>query len=375
MKTKIAVLFTIIVFNNASIVWGQNQMRGPWQRTSQNQLANENQFYDGLTNLSQVEMEALTSCRIWQQQVTDGMPRTPPSEQPANYSSMTEEQKDIFDVLYRAAQQVKRSTDSDIERLNWNKAALLREKPIPLDPWRKINGKVVYVLSSDSGFMNCAGTVSQTIDGGVLVKSLLDITGDYFIKGFPFQVADGYELDASKFMAMKVGLKKLTTVLGEERTVTELDYGKPCERPEGGEKIEAEAKAPTPYEQKQLQEIESSLTEKRNAADAAIKRAAELIQKFEDDKIMEKQRQDLIKETAKKAVQARVLKGNQDLADKGDAYGLLRMGESYRDGEGVPKDLAKAKDYLTKAAAAGSQTAADALSKLNQVSTNSPATQ
>jgi TPR repeat protein len=41
----------------------------------------------------------------------------------------------------------------------------------------------------------------------------------------------------------------------------------------------------------------------------------------------------------------------------------------------VPKDLAKAKDYLTKAAAAGSQSAADALSKLNQVSTNSPATQ
>ena len=70
-------------------------------------------------------------------------------------------------------------------------------------------------------------------------------------------------------------------------------------------------------------------------------------------------------DAAKKAVQARVLKGNQDLADKGDAYGLLRMGESYRDGEGVPKDLAKAKDYLTKAAAAGSQTAANELSKLN----------
>jgi hypothetical protein len=80
-------------------------------------------------------------------------------------------------------------------------------------------------------------------------------------------------------------------------------------------------------------------------------------------------------DAAKKAVQAKVLKSNQDLADKGDAYGLLRMGESYRDGEGVPKDLAKAKDYLTKAAAAGSPTATDELSKLNQVSTNSPATQ
>ena len=60
---------------------------------------------------------------------------------------------------------------------------------------------------------------------------------------------------------------------------------------------------------------------------------------------------------AKKQTDAKVLKSNQELADKGDAYGLLRMGERYRDGDGVPKDLAKAKDYLTKAAAAGSPTA------------------
>jgi hypothetical protein len=78
---------------------------------------------------------------------------------------------------------------------------------------------------------------------------------------------------------------------------------------------------------------------------------------------------------AKKIVQAKVLQRNQDLADKGDAYGLLRMGEIYRDGDGVPKDLNKARDYLAKAAAAGSPTAADELSKLNQVSTNLPASQ
>jgi hypothetical protein len=40
----------------------------------------------------------------------------------------------------------------------------------------------------------------------------------------------------------------------------------------------------------------------------------------------------------------------------------------YRDGDGVPKDL-------TKAAAAGSPTAANELLKLNQASTNSPAPQ
>jgi hypothetical protein len=78
---------------------------------------------------------------------------------------------------------------------------------------------------------------------------------------------------------------------------------------------------------------------------------------------------------AKMAAQAKIVKSNQELADKGDPYGLLRMGELYRDGNGVPKDLTKARDYLTKAAAAGSPSAAAELSKLNQASTNSPATQ
>ena len=71
------------------------------------------------------------------------------------------------------------------------------------------------------------------------------------------------------------------------------------------------------------------------------------------------------------AAQERALKANQQLADSGDAFGLLRMGERYRDGDGVPKDLNKAHDYFTKAAAAGSSTAADDLSKLNRVLTNS----
>ena len=66
------------------------------------------------------------------------------------------------------------------------------------------------------------------------------------------------------------------------------------------------------------------------------------------------------------AAKAKALKSNQDEAAKGDAYGLLRMGERYRDGDGVEKDLAKAKEYLQKAADAGSPTAAEELSKLKQ---------
>ena len=64
----------------------------------------------------------------------------------------------------------------------------------------------------------------------------------------------------------------------------------------------------------------------------------------------------------KKAAAERVLKINQDAAAKGDSFGLLRMGERYRDGDGVEKDLAKAKEYLQKAADAGSPSAKEELS-------------
>jgi TPR repeat protein len=41
------------------------------------------------------------------------------------------------------------------------------------------------------------------------------------------------------------------------------------------------------------------------------------------------------------------------------------MGERYLDGEGVPKDLDKAREYLTKAAQAGSAEAGAKLKEVN----------
>jgi TPR repeat protein len=70
-------------------------------------------------------------------------------------------------------------------------------------------------------------------------------------------------------------------------------------------------------------------------------------------------------EAQKQAVKDRVLQSNQKEADSGDVYGLLRMGERYRDGDDVPKDLDKAREYLSKAANAGSETASNELSQLN----------
>jgi hypothetical protein len=69
----------------------------------------------------------------------------------------------------------------------------------------------------------------------------------------------------------------------------------------------------------------------------------------------------------------RALKSDQDDAAKGDADGLARMGVRYRDGYGVEKDLAKAEEYLTKAANAGSLHAARVLADMKQAATPPPA--
>ena len=55
----------------------------------------------------------------------------------------------------------------------------------------------------------------------------------------------------------------------------------------------------------------------------------------------------------------------QNLADKNDPYGQLRMGERYEDGMGVPKNENKARDYFARAASQGNKDAAHELELLN----------
>src|SRR5579872_7084694 len=66
-------------------------------------------------------------------------------------------------------------------------------------------------------------------------------------------------------------------------------------------------------------------------------------------------------EKKKTELSLKALKFNQDAADRGDAYGLFRMGERYRDGDAVPKDLAKARSYFERSAQSGNSSAALAL--------------
>jgi F5/8 type C domain len=55
---------------------------------------------------------------------------------------------------------------------------------------------------------------------------------------------------------------------------------------------------------------------------------------------------------------------DQGWADQGDPFGLLRMGQRYRDGDGVPQDESEAVDFLTRSAAQGDTVAALALDRL-----------
>ncbi|HLK56210.1 MAG TPA: hypothetical protein VKU00_06585 [Chthonomonadaceae bacterium] len=56
---------------------------------------------------------------------------------------------------------------------------------------------------------------------------------------------------------------------------------------------------------------------------------------------------------------------DQNLAKGGDAYGQLRMGQRYRDGDGVPQNNAKAVEFFTRAAAQGDVGAVFLLGTLN----------
>jgi hypothetical protein len=214
-------------------------------------------------------------------------------------------------------------------------------KFVPTDPVRVINGQPERADGNDWYWFE--GTVIEVQPGGIRVSGLYTRVGgdeykmaeslyephEFFVRNFPYSVAENDRLLSTEHYAAKASdVYSYTTVLGGSKTLHALDYGTIWTPP-----------PPTP---EQIQAIQEA------AAKAAEKSKAD-----------------------RKAAQAKALKYNQDLADKGDAYGLMRLGERYRDGEGVPKDLAKARDYLSKAVTAGQPSAADELSRLDQ-STNAP---
>jgi TPR repeat protein len=184
---------------------------------------------------------------------------------------------------------------------------------VPADPWRIMNDATNYARGAD--WLQFEGQVVRvTSDGGLMVKGwfgqplgylLAEQAGLpnmlFIVSNYPRHVGVGQLFSRNDHLvALKAGAKD---------TLPNLDYGKVY------------------------------------------------VPQLTDD-----QKTQLAK--AKSKADARVLAFQQDLADKGDAYGQYKMGLRYAHGDGVDKDLPKARDLLAKAADQGNRDAADELAKL-----------
>jgi len=181
----------------------------------------------------------------------------------------------------------------------------------PIDPSRVMDGAVV--PASGPGWFRFWGKVQSATDEGLLLNGTYANSketnhGAFVLIRFPQPRAAGDEFSHEKSWWAKDDGN--TTYSGA--TYHRLDYG----------------------------EVRGKLTDAEKAAQTQAQQAkrAELM--------------------------ANAIALYQKQAGDGDAYAQLRLGEIYRDGEGVPKDLAKARDYLAKAAAQGNQ---DAQKELDQL--------
>jgi len=225
------------------------------------------------------------------------------------------------------------ATNAQMEVQRMRKNFLDLKKLIPRDPWREIYGEKKYVLSPNSGFVKFSGQILEVAQNGIRV---LGQKGDatqveYFVINFPYPFKEGESVDLTRiYVALEDGDFSYVTEDGYAKTIPKLNYGRPCARPKNADAIELAAQQLTPQEEAQVASIQLEAKSKKDIAIAAQKHVQELLENLRLDK-------------------RNALKADQEQAGQGDPEGLRRMGERYRDGDGVEKDLNKAAEYYKKA--------------------------
>lgn len=202
----------------------------------------------------------------------------------------------------------------------------------PRDPLRQFGDKLYTVTGVGDGWVEFEGKVLEVQPGGVRIQGSYtgygfdggDYTKEFFVTNFPYQVAEDEFVgnsDSEKlfYCARVAGTYTYATAIGGSRTIRMIDYGTIYTPPP--------PPPPTP------EQIAAAKEKAIAAKQLAQKKSAEAAE--------------------------RALKLNQEAADKNDPLGLWRMGERYRDGDGVARDLPKAREYLTKAVAAGAPAQAE----------------
>lgn len=195
---------------------------------------------------------------------------------------------------------------------------------VPQDPWRIVNGGVHYAKGDN--WVQFYGTVIGQSEGKTYIHGWYGVPLEYehhlrvfCVSNLPAAIVGENLLGSQNLTALNTFRETTyySSAFGAQPCML-LDYGAVYIPP-----------PPTP------DQIAAS-----NAAAAAVKAQA-----------------DAVKERADGAA----LKYDEDLAAKGDAFGELRMGERYRDGDGVVKDLIKARQMFSASADQGNPDAAKAL--------------
>jgi hypothetical protein len=240
----------------------------------------------------------------------------------------------------------KRSTADtrQTELENLKKRILDAKKIIPQDPWRNIYSEKKYVNSANSGFVRFSGQVQETNSAGIRIWGQMEKATDieFFLINFPLPLKVGEGIDGKKiFVGYQDGEFAFVTEDGFAKKIQKLNYGKPCSPPENAKSVELEALQLTTQEKSQLAPIEDDAKLKNEFAITAKARLEEAIK-----------RADLTQKSAWEDLQQdkfNAVKADEELAQVGSAEGLRRMGERYRDGDGVKQDLTKAADFFQRA--------------------------
>jgi hypothetical protein len=182
--------------------------------------------------------------------------------------------------------------------------------------YREVEGETNSVYGRD--WRHFEGRVAQVHSDGMRVEGqLCRLDGrdaercEFFVVNFPFQVADGDVIASTNFhMGKLVAPHTYATAMGSHRTLRKLDYGRVVQLP-------APPEAPPPSAH--------ALAERKAKQAGAV---------FEFYRVQ---------------------------AEGGDALAQFRLGELYRDGNGVDRDPLKACVWFRRAVAQGHKGAEAAL--------------
>lgn len=187
------------------------------------------------------------------------------------------------------------------------------------------------------------GKVLSVTSDGILVSGSRGFDDVCFVRNYPglSSLADGDQVDD---FGIPDGIYRYTAASGAGRSVPQFEYGRPMDRVRDHFETEEKYLPDGPQIVKYVSPEEQLAAQK----------------KIEDD---------LKSAQAKKKAKAdeAALKFTMEQADNGSPYYQFKLGVRYASGDGVDKDEAKARDYLSKSAAQGNKDAEAELAKLSGV--------